>query len=91
MNNLYEVLVPTKHFDGRPIKTRFHRVWDKNVRNISSGLTILNPVKGQWVKNDNDVMAERMIPVRISCTKEQLDQILELTKKYYSQQVVMGL
>lgn len=89
-NELWEILVPTVRLSGKPIRTRFHRVWDAKVRAISGGLTILTPVKGQWVSPDKTLFAERMIPVRISATKAQIDKIIDMTLKYYEQEVVMA-
>lgn len=77
--------------DGKPIKRRFHRVWDGHVRTHAGGLSILRPIMGQWVEPAADeLLEERMIPVRISCTKEQLTVILRFTKQYYKQDVVMA-
>ena len=86
---LWEILVPTIRQDGRPIKTRFHRVWDTKVREISKGLTIIPPAKGQWVSPTGDVIAERMIPVRFMATRNQMNLIVDLTLKYYEQQCVL--
>jgi len=90
--NLYqEILVPTiRRNDGKPIKTRFHRVWDSKVRNISGGLTILSPAKGQWIARDGELFVERMIPVRIMCTKEQISEIVNMTIRYYDQLAVLA-
>lgn len=85
---LWEILVPTIRSSGIPIRTRFHRVWDAKVRKISGGLTILTPVKGQWVSPIGQLFAERMIPVRISCTRDQINQIIDMTLKYYEQQAI---
>lgn len=51
--NLYEILVPCQTNQGKPIRTRQHREWDRRVRLITGGLTILPPAKGamdvtQW-------------------------------------------
>lgn len=86
---LYEILVPTVRKDGTPYHTRFHRIFDGKVREISKGLTIFTPAKGQWISEENELVAERMIPVRIACTREQIDKIAEITVKYYEQDVVM--
>jgi hypothetical protein len=86
---LWEVLVPTMSRDGKPFRTRFHRVWDKKVEAISGGLTILTPGKGTWVHEEQTVR-ERMIPVRVMCTREQIDQIVDLTLEYYDQLAVMA-
>ena len=86
---LWEILVPTIRNDGRPIRTRFHRIWDEQVRKITGGLTVLQPVRGQWLASDKELFAERMIPVRIACTEEQINIISDLTAKYYEQLAVM--
>lgn len=85
---LWEVLVPTVMPDGKPIKLRFHRVWDERVRSIAGGLTIYKPVTGQW-SSDVDLYIERVIPVRIACTEGQIDEIARMTIEYYDQQAVM--
>ncbi len=86
--NLYEILVPTVRF-GRPVHTRHHRVWDRRVRAIAGGLTILTPANGQWVSNNGTLLVERMIPVRIACTREQIEKIADLTAAHYCQEAVM--
>ena len=87
--NLYEILVPTLRNDGRPIRTRFHRVWDAKVRAITGGLTILAPAKGQWVSPQGELFAERMIPVRVACSPEQIEKIADVTAAYYEQKAVL--
>jgi hypothetical protein len=88
--NLWEILVPTtRRSDGKPYRTRFHRVWDAKVRAVSNGLTILTPAKGQWVSPKGDLFNERMIPVRIACTDAQIEEIAQLTMEYYDQLAVM--
>jgi hypothetical protein len=87
MNHLWELLVPTQRNDGRPIHLRFHRVWDEKVKAISGGLTILHPTIGYWV-NEDTTQKERMIPVRVICSREDFNRILLLTRKYYDQKVI---
>lgn len=88
---LWEILVPTVRNDGRPFHTRYHRVWDKKVETISAsgGVTILTPGKGTWV-HEGKSLRERMIPVRIMCTREQIEQIIDFTLEYYDQLAVMA-
>jgi hypothetical protein len=86
---LFEILVPTKTNEGKPIRTRFHRVWDAKVRAISGGLTILKPGVGNWVSPQGELFLERMIPVRIFCTQEQINQVADITARYYRQEAVM--
>ena len=88
---LWEILVPTMRNDGKPFRTRYHKVWDEKVRKVSGGLTIHTPAKGQWVHPDNgELFKERMIPVRIMCTREQIDKIIDITLEYYDQIAVMA-
>lgn len=68
--------------------TRYHKVWDAEVRRITGGLTILTPAKGQWVSPDGELFSERMIPVRIVATRDQIDRIIDLTLLYYDQLAV---
>jgi hypothetical protein len=69
--------------------TRYHKVWDAKVRAISGGLTIMAPVKGQWTSNEGDLFKERMIPVRIMATREQIEKIIDFTIEYYDQLAVL--
>jgi hypothetical protein len=89
---LWEILVPTTKnvFDGRVPKKPFfsirhHRQWDKKVRAIAGGLTIYPPVKGQWVSGDGRLWEEKMIGVRIMCSPEGIEKIVDLTAKHYEQ------
>lgn len=88
--HLWEILVPTVRNDGRPIRTRFHRVWDARVREISGGLTILTPAKGQWRSPDNTLFIERMIPVRILATDSEMYEIVDMTLDYYEQLAILA-
>ena len=86
---MWEILVPTKKNDGTPIRTRFHRVWDTKVRTISGGLTIMPVAKGQWLFKER-LYEERMIPVRIIATREEIEAIIDYTMKYYDQEAVLA-
>lgn len=88
MTKFYEILVPTVSNDGKPFRTRYHRVWDAKVRAITGGLTIMPPIKGQWVYGLK-FFRERMIPVRIACTEEQINKISDITAAYYQQKAIM--
>lgn len=88
--SLWEILIPTKRNDGRPFHTRYHRVWDEKVRSISGGLTLLPVVKGQWVQGPVLFHNERMIPVRIIATREDIEKIIDITIDYYEQEAVLA-
>ena len=89
--SMWEILVPTeKRLEpGKYYTTRYHRVWDAKVRELTGGLTILTPSRGQWVSPDGTLYHERMIPVRIAATREQINQIIDMTLTYYDQLAVM--
>lgn len=87
---LYEILVPTVRYNGKPFHLRYHRIWDEKVRAISGGLTIMEPVKGQWISPNNDLFKERMIPVRFIASREQVEKIIEMTLIYYEQDAIMA-
>jgi hypothetical protein len=89
MTELWEILVPTVKNEGKPFRTRYHRVWDKQVYEITGGLTILRPTKGKWV-HQGKTYEERNIPVRVACSREQLMLILKFTKEYYDQLAIMA-
>jgi hypothetical protein len=64
-------------------------VWDAKVRAITGGLTIMPPARGQWICPEGQLFAERMIPVRIMATAEEMDRIADMTAKFYEQLAVM--
>lgn len=87
---LYEILVPTlRRIDDKPIKLRFHKVWDGKVRAISGGLTVMPPAKGQWICKEGNLFAERMIPVRFLATPAQARAVAEMTLDYYDQLAIL--
>ena len=90
MTEMWEILVPTQLNCGKPIRTRQHREWDSRVRRISGGLTVLSPAKGQWVSNDGDLYKERMIPVRIVCSREEIEKIIDITMAFYDLLAVLA-
>lgn len=90
MKEMWEIYVPTASNEGKPFRTRYHRVWDAKVREISGGLTILTPAKGHWVSPEGKLFTERMIPVRILATEEEIDSIIAMTMKYYDQEAVLA-
>lgn len=88
INPLWEILVPCQWNDGRPVRTRHHREWDKRVRALAGGLTVYKPAKGQWV-HQGQLYAERMIPVRITCPEGLIRRIAFITLQHYAQKAVM--
>lgn len=91
---LWEILVPCQRNDGKPYRTRHHRGWDAQVLRITGGLTILKPTTaGYWIdqryeKEVADVYKDRMIPVRIAATNEQMEEIIKRTLVHYDQEAI---
>lgn len=86
---LFEILVPTMTNSGVTFKRRTHLAWDANVRKISGGLTVFKPAKGNWISPKGELFIERMIPVRIFCTEKQINEIADMSAKYYKQEAIM--
>jgi len=88
---LFEILVPTLYGDTeRPIRTVHHRNWDKYVMSLSGGITILQPGRGKWIsETTTNLIAEKVIPVRVMCTPAIMDRIIAFTLTHYRQQAVM--
>jgi hypothetical protein len=90
VTSLWEILVPCVRNDGRPFRVRYHRVWDAKVRAISGGLTIMKPARGQWIDpREGQLYEERMIPVRFVATRDQMEEIVDMTCVYYEQLAVL--
>ncbi|MGD9670143.1 MAG: hypothetical protein AB7U75_13990 [Hyphomicrobiaceae bacterium] len=93
--DLWEILVPmfwngVDHGLTTQIKDEHHQEWDAFVRGLSGGLTLLKPIKGQWVDPSGLLIQEPMIPVRIVCTKPEIDKIIQFTLGHYEQRAVMA-
>lgn len=86
---MFEILVPCQYNTGKGVRTRHHKEWDKVVRKISGGLTILSPSKGQWV-SEGTLYEDRVIPVRIVCTRKQIEKIIDFTASHYKQLAVLA-
>lgn len=89
MKCIWEILVPTVRTNGECFRTRQHREWDCRVQRVTGGLTVLPPVRGQWVSIQGILTVERMIPVRIACTEDEINQIADMTAAFYEQDAVM--
>jgi hypothetical protein len=89
MNKLFEILVPTMYGDTvKPISTKHHKEWDKVVRSLSGGLTILKVGKGQWIYQNN-LFEERVIPVRIFTDDKTMKKIIDFSFQHYRQIAIM--
>lgn len=80
---VWEIYVPTLRKNGKPIRTRFHRIWDQKVLAVSGGLSIHRPSIGNWLNPEGKLFKDRMIPVRIVATDEEIERIIDITLAYY--------
>jgi len=50
----------------------------------------MSPARGQWINPaTGELFRERMIPVRIMATREEIEKVVELTLNYYDQLAVL--
>ena len=85
---MWEILVPA--YDGEEeIKLPYHQAWDDKVRAIAGGLTIMKPATGHWVSPEGKLFRDRMIPVRVACTRHQIDAIGHMTLAHYPRENVI--
>lgn len=101
MNNyVWEILVPTampllengvvvNYNNTKPVRLAHHKQWDRFVEKITGGLTIMPVSKGIWIDSNRLRYYERMIPVRIMCSENDIIKIAQFTIKHYRQKAVM--
>ena len=89
---LWEILVPASdNKDNRKFTYEHHKAWDAFVKNITGGLTVMKTAKGQWISPVTGVeYIDRVIPCRIACSEEQINEIIAFTIKHYDQEAVMA-
>ena len=88
---MWEVLVPTVGNDGTPFSVRHHRAWDSYVKALSGGMTLIPPVRGDWIDPATSTeYRERMIPVRVVVTREQIVDLCKETARHYDQLAVLA-
>ena len=88
IDSIWEILVPTV-MNNKPVRTKHHKEWDKYVRSLSGGLTILQTSKGQWI-DEGKIFYDRIIPVRVYCSRKHIEKIVDFTIKHYRQISVMA-
>ncbi len=87
---VWEILIPKCSNEGVEYSVQYHQAWDKKVREITGGITILKSAKGHWVNPEGRLLIEDMIPVRIYCTEKNIDKIIDFTMEYYNQDTIFA-
>lgn len=90
MISLYEILIPTKFEDtGNVVSLDHHQAWDTVVLRIAGGMTIIRSTAiGRWI-HDGKLYEDNVIPVRIACSKDDIEDIARFTKEFYRQLAIM--
>lgn len=100
-SELWEILVPCVMqpvsakgvvnwaLNPRPIRMRHHYEWDRFVRRLTGGLTVLRTGKGTWISPEGELFEERMIPVRIMCDEPTINKIARFSLRHYRQKAIM--
>lgn len=88
MRELWEILVPTSDKHNNLYDVCHHKDWDRKISYICGGLSLLDPISGRWFSET--MFEETMIPVRIACTREELDRIIDFTMEHYKQEAIMA-
>ena len=50
----------------------------------------MQPARGQWVDPDGKLFVEKMIPVRVIASRQQISEIVDYTITYYHQKAVLA-
>lgn len=88
-NIMWEILVPASK-QNKPFSYEHHKKWDEYVKNISGGLTIMKSVKGEWLNPEGILHKDKMIPCRIVCNIEEINEIIDFTIIHYDQEAVIA-
>jgi len=87
---LWEILVPASNNKDLKFSYEHHKEWDEFVKGISGGITIMKTAKGEWVSPDGKLYIDRVIPCRIVCDEEQINEIVDFTIDHYKQEAVLA-
>lgn len=82
---IYQILVPVCDNDGKVFPMAHHWEWDSRVQEIAGGLTLMNSVRGRYLGGS----VERMIPVNIAATYDEMQQVTAYTLDHYQQEAVL--
>jgi len=86
---LWEILVPASN-NEQSFSYEHHKKWDEFVKSISGGITITKTVKGEWINPDGKLYIDRMIPCRIVCNEDQINEIIDFTLEHYNQEAILA-
>ena len=89
MKTMWEILVPASNGD-KHFSYEHHKNWDNYVKGISGGITIMKTAKGEWLNPAGKLYKDKIIPCRIICDREQIEEIINFTLRHYDQEAVLA-
>lgn len=86
---MWEIFVPASKTD-KEFTYEHHKLFDEFVKQRAGGITILRGAKGEWIAPDGELYKDRIIPCRICCSKESIQEIMNFALKHYGQKAIMA-
>lgn len=83
--NLPEVFICDKNGN---FNQEYHDRFLAKVLTVANGYTALPIVEGAWINGSGKTFIEKMIPVRIFCTDENITEIASFAKRHYDQEAI---
>ena len=87
---MWEILVPASSNENGRFSYEYHKEWDEFVKKIAGGITINKTAKGEWVSPNGTLFKDKVIPVRIMCTEDEIEKIIDFTIAHYDQEAVLA-
>ena len=88
---LYEILIPIINNRGERFSAEHHKKWNNKALKIAGKFIIMKVIKEEWINLfGKEFYKNKMIPIRISCTKNQIEKIIQITIKHYNQEVILA-
>jgi len=89
-DEMWEFLLPMINVARHRITFTEYLEWGNEVKKITTGLVLLPFENASWCDSDGVLFKDGMVPVRVTCNKEHVQDIIELTLTYYQQPAIMA-
>ncbi len=77
--------------DGTIFNKAHHGTFIRKVLTVAGGYSWLPEIDGAWVNSHCEVVKEKMIPIRVACTDENIKEIASFAKQHYEQEAIFVL
>jgi len=89
-DKMWEIFVPASG-NEQPFSYDHHKKWDAYVKSLAGGLTIMKTAKGEWIDDSQEKLyRDKVIPVRVKCSKKIIKKIIKFTITHYNQEAVLA-